>query len=98
MRLIRNYAFFKGPLSLLKQFSSKHKDDMFFFIFLSKNDEKHRLVAFYQQLHCCVTVFPQLTNKNDVIMTSRLRCSIFLIAVFNSAHKITSDIENFCRF
>ena len=50
MRLIRNYAFFNGPLSLLKQFSPKHKDYMFFFIFLSKNDEKRRLVAFYQQV------------------------------------------------
>ena len=42
--------FFNGPLSLLKQFSPKHKDYMFFFIFLSKNDEKHRLVAFYQRV------------------------------------------------
>ena len=50
MRLIRNYAFFNGPLSLLKQFSPKHKDNMFFFIFLSKKDEKHRLVAFYQRV------------------------------------------------
>ena len=50
MRLIRNYAFFNGPLSILKQFSPKLKDTMFFFIFLSKKDEKHRLVAFYQRV------------------------------------------------
>ena len=43
MRLIRNYVYKK-----LNQFSPKHKDYMFFFIFLSKPDEKHRLVAFYR--------------------------------------------------
>ena len=58
MRLIRNYAFFKGPLSLLKQFSLKHKDNMFFFIFLSKNDEKHRLVAFYLRVTLLRDGFP----------------------------------------
>ena len=98
MRLMRNYAFFIGPLSLLKQCSPKHKDYMFFFICLSKNDEKHRLVAFYQRVTLLRGGFPTLYYYNDVIMTSRLRCSIFLIAAFNSAHKITSVIENLCRF
>ena len=58
MRLIRNYAFFNGPLSLLKQFSPKQKDYMFFFIFLSKNDEKHRLLAFYQRVTLLRDGFP----------------------------------------
>ena len=58
MRLIRNYAFFNGPLSLLKHFSPKHKDDLFFFIFLSKKDEKHRLVAFYQRVTLLRDGFP----------------------------------------
>ena len=57
MRLIRNYALFNWPLSLLKQFSPKHKDYMFFFIFLSKNDE-HRLVAFYQRVTLLRDGFP----------------------------------------
>ena len=58
MRLIRNYAFFNGPLSLLKQFSPKHKDYMFFFIFLSKNDDKPRLVPFYQRVTLLRDGFP----------------------------------------
>ena len=58
MKLIRNYAFFNGPPSLLKQFSPKHKKYMFFFIFLSKNDEKHRLVAFYQRVTLLRDGFP----------------------------------------
>ena len=58
MRLISNYAFFNGPLTLLKQFSPKHKDNMFFFIFLSKKDEKYRLVAFYQRVTLLRDGFP----------------------------------------
>ena len=58
MRLMRNYAFFNGPLSLLKQFSPKHKDYLFFVIFLSKNGEKHRLVAFYQRVTLLRNGFP----------------------------------------
>ena len=99
---IRNYALFKGPLSLLKKFSPKHKDYMFFFIFLSKKKTMKNTNIYWKrftnELHCCVTVFPWFTIKNEVIMTSRLRCSIFLIAAFDSAHKIMSDIENFCCF
>ena len=58
MRLIRNYAFFNGPLSLFKQFSPKHKDYLFFFISLSKNDEEHRSVAFYQRVTLLRDGFP----------------------------------------
>ena len=58
MRLIRNYAFLTGHYFLLKQFLPKHKDYKFFFIFLSKNDEKHRSVAFYQRVTLLRDGFP----------------------------------------
>ena len=46
----------------------------------------HNVLA---EFHLCATINHRLTIENDVIMTSRLRVSIFLMAPFYSAREIT---------
>ena len=58
MRLIRNYALLNWPLLSLKAILAKTQSYMFFFIFLSKNDEKHRSKAFYQRVTLLRDGFP----------------------------------------